>query len=120
MTAPATKIAGPWPGKRASKPSKMREPVPLEMLSISDDPPPLRRSQPGGHYDAIFRELRPGQRLICPPDRAHGLAKTLADWLRKRGIKARVRSSEHYPKDGMGGVWYLPPEGAGGFGNTGS
>ena len=108
-----TQIRGNWPtakkveDKKPVKKLAMRAPVPLEQLSISDDPPPLRGSTPGGHYTPIFKQLKPGQRLICPPDRAHALANTIKDWLARRGIKARVRSSERYPKDGMGGVWYF-------------
>ena len=106
-----TEIRGKWPSGAKSRISragmKPTRPVPLELLSISSDPAPTTTgASTGGHYTPIFSDLKPGQRLICPPDRAVAVAASLKQWLRKRGINARVQSCSDYPKDHMGGVWW--------------
>ncbi|MCX8016940.1 MAG: hypothetical protein N2690_03400 [Rhodocyclaceae bacterium] len=110
-----TEIRGNWPGQNKKPESTHRRrisrPVALEKLAISNDPPPTTtRPTTGGHYTPIFMELKMGQRIICPPDRARAIGKSLEEWLKKRGVPARVQTCAHYPADGMGGVWMLPAE----------
>jgi hypothetical protein len=114
MTA-KTEIRGPWPGSPKAKTKskagiKRSRVVPLELLSITDDPPPVNHAKPGGHYSTLFARLQPGQRIVCPPDRARAIGASLKDWLQKRGVSAHVQTCTRYEKDGMGGVWYYPED----------
>ena len=81
-------------------------------LAISNDPFIGRQRKEGSKYDAIFSQLKIGQRLVCHSDAAARLASQLKQWLVKRGHKNPVvRAVSHYG-DGKGGVWWMEVDAA--------
>ena len=76
-------------------------------LSISNDPFVGRKRKEGSKYDAIFSQLKIGQRLVCHSDAAARLASQLKQWLVKRGHKNPVVRAVSQYGDGKGGVWWL-------------
>ena len=81
-------------------------------LSISNDPFIGRQRKEGSKYDAIFSQLKIGQRLVCHSDAAARLASQLKQWLEKHGHKNPVvRAVSHYG-DGKGGVWWMEVDAA--------
>ena len=111
-----TEIRGPWPTQPTTKKSQMQKTItprgviPLEQLAVSDDPPPEARNGADGYYGKFFKSVKPGQRIICPPERVRSFSQCLRDWLKRQGINARVVSCRRYEKDGLGGVWYFLDE----------
>ncbi len=81
-------------------------------LSISNDPFIGRVMKQGSKYDAIFSQLKIGQRLVCDSDGAARLSSQLRKWLEQRGHKNPVVRSVAVYHDGKGGVWWLEAEGA--------
>ncbi len=79
-------------------------------LSIVDEPYTDGRARPVSKYEAVFSQLKPGQRLRCPDGTASRLSAQLKKWLASNGHKnAMVRARERCD-DGQGGVWWIKPE----------
>lgn len=79
------------------------------LLQITNDPPPQKRVMGQPKYDAIFKALKPGQRIACEPSESQPIAQALRKFLKDRELLAKfdVRSVQHYPKDQRGGVWMI-------------
>lgn len=80
-----------------------------ELLKITNDPPPGKRVMGEPKYDAIFKALKPGQRIACEPSESQPIAQALRKFLKDRELTSKfdVRSVQHYPKDQRGGVWMI-------------
>jgi hypothetical protein len=89
----------------ATKPE--RHPVEVESLKIADDPYVDHRSRPVGKYDALFQKLKPGQCVVCPPERAPNVKSAMDKWLKATGREGSARARSRYPADNMGRVWWL-------------
>lgn len=76
-------------------------------LRISSDPVQTKRIFKPGKYDALFRSMKPGQCVVCEPNQIQGIAQSMRDFMKARGIKGMVRSCSRYETDGKGRVWML-------------
>lgn len=79
------------------------------LLKITNDPPPGRRVMGEHKYGAIFKALKPGQRIACEPNESQPVAQALRKYLKDNELNTKfdVRSVQHYPKDQRGGVWMI-------------
>lgn len=91
--------------------SKSRH-IDVEMLTISNDEFPGRRSSPEGKYSAFFEKMKPGQCIKCEPAEAQPLGTALRKWLidKEQDKALEVRVMQRFHKDGRGRVWLLPKE----------
>jgi hypothetical protein len=122
----STKINGPWPvvaipvaaGRRGpkksmatAKPVKREwagENVKVEELVISSHPIPEIRSVPVSKYDALFRQLKVGQCVVCEPDSAPKVKAGLDKWIKNQMLKHLTsKAMSRYPTDGKGRVWLI-------------
>lgn len=83
--------------------------IDADLLKITDDPIPKKRVQSEPKYHAVFKKLKPGQRIACAPDESQPVSQALRKYLKDRDLldKFDVRSVRHYPKDNRGGVWMI-------------
>lgn len=80
--------------------------VDVALLAICDDPIPIRRVQNEGKYDNLFKTLRPGRAVKCPPEAADLVSQAVKKFAKKAFPDCIVRSTADYG-DGMGRVWLL-------------
>lgn len=74
--------------------------------AATNDPMPPRRTV-AGKYDAVFSQVQPGQRIVCPPGTGSRLAVQLRKWLAMRNYQdVRVRGIDRCD-DGHGDVWLI-------------
>ena len=83
--------------------------IDADSLSITNEPYVSGRVI-RSKYDAVFEQVKVGQRIVCPAGTASRLAVQFRKWLTVRGysgvdVKARDRCA-----DGKGGVWFLAGE----------
>lgn len=84
------------------------QPIDPSELSISNDPYTGRERTNEGKYAEIFRKVKQGQRIHCPPGRAGAIAHAYEQWLLKNvGAKKPVIRTKRKCDDGKGGVWWL-------------
>lgn len=79
-------------------------------LSIVDEPYTDGRARPISKYEAVFSQLKPGQRLRCPDGTASRLSAQLKKWLASEGHKGAIVRARERCDDGQGGVWWMLPE----------
>lgn len=104
MTQTALLKSHPFAKKRAFAP------VDIDTLTIASDPLPTHRTVKDQKYEAIFSQLKPGQCIVCESEAASKIGHALNTWLDKKGLRHAVKTTRHYPADGKGRVWLLPPE----------
>lgn len=78
--------------------------------SIVDEPYTDGRARPISKYEAVFSQLKPGQRLRCPDGTASRLSAQLKKWLASEGHKGAIVRARERCDDGQGGVWWMLPE----------
>ena len=76
-------------------------------LRIVDEPYKDGRSIPVSKYEAIFSQLKPNQRMVCPNGSASRLSAQLRNWLEKKGHKDPIVRARERCDDGEGGVWWI-------------
>jgi hypothetical protein len=86
------------------QPTKPTDPA---TLTICNDPLPAGRASPEPKYNAKFQELKIGQAVKCKPEEVGRIAGALKKWVSEQPGGGMVRSIKHYPKDGLGRVWWL-------------
>lgn len=73
------------------------------LIEITNDPlPPKKIIQ--SKYADIFKRMRFGQRIKCPPEAVDAVRAALEKHLKTMDSKAIVKSVKNYG-DGYGGVW---------------
>lgn len=87
---------------------KAYSPIDPSELSISNDPYIGRSYTTEGKYAHIFSKVKQGQRIVCPENRASGIAHAYMKWLKANiGAKQPIVRTKDRCDDGKGGVWWL-------------
>lgn len=92
---------------KAKTPANFIDPA---SLHIVDEPYKSSRTTQASKYDAIFSELKPNQRLVCPAGSGSKLSSALKKWLNKKGYQSPLIRARERCEDGNGGVWWLQEE----------
>jgi hypothetical protein len=91
-----------------TKSRKKNEEIDISKIEVGYDPVILRSSHTS-KYDDIFRNLQFNQSMKIESEKADKLAQALRSWLRKNKRPGRVKSTNHYERDGQGRVWLVAP-----------
>ncbi len=84
-----------------------QQPLALQDVRLANIPYENARL-PGSRYDEFFEKaLATGQAITLPPQHVHSLCSTARDWVRRRQIKAKVRSRHQMPGADFGCIWIL-------------
>ena len=84
-----------------------RQPLVLQEVRLANIPYENARLQ-GSRYDEFFEKaLATGQAITLPPQHVHSLGSTARDWVKRRQIKAKVRSRQQMPGADFGCIWIL-------------
>ena len=84
-----------------------RQPLALQEVRLASIPYENARL-PGSRYDEFFEKaLATGQAITLPPQHVHSLGSTARDWVKRRQIKAKVRSRQQMPGADFGCIWIL-------------
>ena len=83
----------------------------ISKLKVTTEPyEAFQRSIKPSKYEAIFKNVAEGMRLVCPPEVAAGLSSQLQRWLEKQGHTDFIVRHRSRCKDGMGGIWWMRTE----------
>ena len=84
------------------------KPFSVEDLVICKDPVPATKIITKYKYDAIFKQLKVGEALKCPGDKADTVASALRSYIKRNSLKHVVRATPQYQKEEPAGrVWML-------------
>jgi hypothetical protein len=81
-----------------------------EDLVVCKDPLPDTRFFSRYKYDSVFEKMKPGECIRCPGENAGSVSAALRQYVKRKGIEAKVKSTDSYPaKKGepTGRVWMV-------------